>query len=130
MKHYGSMIAEAIMDNRETMLQLMTIAAGGTSEELRKKTGSLRDKIADIMKEGAQAWQEVLFGGDNLSLGAEEAVFRIYIMKRLLDAYEKAIKAAENSALRDAFAGILDNVGEDIGFKFRLEVNKEEGDDE
>ena len=130
MKHYGSMIAEAIMDNRETMLQLMTIAAGGTSKELRKETGSLRDKIADIMKEGAQAWQEVLFGEDNSSLDAEEAVFRIYIMKRLLDAYEKAIKAAENSALRDAFAGILDNVGEDIGFKFRLEVNKEEGDDE
>lgn len=130
MKNYGSMIAEVIMDNREAMLQLVAVAAGGTSEELKKATSSLRDKITDIMEEGAQAWQEVLFGEDNLSLDAEEAMFRIYIMKRLLDAYEKAIKAAENSALRDAFAGILDNVGEDIGFRFCLKVNKEEDDDE
>ena len=130
MKHYGSMIAEVIMDNREAMLQLVAVAAGGTSEELKKATGSLRDKIADIMEEGAQAWQKVLFGEDNSSLDVEEAAFRIYIMKRLLDAYEKTIKAAGDSALYDAFAGILDNVGEDIGFKFRIEVNKEEDDNE
>ena len=130
MKHYGSMIAEVIMDNREAMLQLVAVAAGGTSEELKKATGSLRDKIADIMEEGAQAWQKVLFGEDNSSLDVEEAAFRIYIMKRLLDAYEKTIKAAGDSALHDAFAGILDNVGEDIGFKFRIEVNKEEDDNE
>ena len=130
MKHYGSMIAEVIMDNREAMLQLVAVAAGGTSEELKKATGSLRDKIADIMEEGAQAWQKVLFGEDNSSLDVEEAAFRIYIMKRLLDAYEKTIKAAGDSALHDAFAGILDNVGEDIGFKFRVEVNKEEDNNE
>ena len=130
MKHYGSMIAEVIMDNREAMLQLVAVAAGGTSEELKKATGSLRDKIADIMEEGAQAWQKVLFGEDNSSLDVEEAAFRIYIMKRLLDAYEKTIKAAGDSALHDAFAGILDNVGEDIGFKFRIEVNKEEDNNE
>ena len=129
MKHYGSMIAEVIMNNRETMLQLMVVAAGGTSEELEKATGGLCDKITDIMKEGAQEWQEILFGEDNSSLDAEEAVFRIYIIRRLLDAYEKAIKAAENFAIRDTFEAILKNVGKDTGFRFRVNVNKEDDDE-
>lgn len=116
MKHYGDIISKTLIKAPRTdkLSEFFEVL-----EESQKKT-------REIMQEGFGEWQDVLFPQ---GLSVEEAVFRIYTIRRLAsdfrDALEKSDELAADTA--ESFTRLIVDIGKGIKIGFSITPTPHEG---